>query len=501
MAPIHLACRVGSTHSIKAIFYWSSDHDRHTIQHLALDDGRIPIHIACQHGHLEAVKALVEEMMDPPRVAVIIQARNALNQWNALHYASHSGHLHVVKYLVETHNVRIENLIQNPLSVSPLDCAAKEGHGDVVRYLVEQAGAGELLGQSSDSSALQAKLSPLDWATKRGHVDIVQYLLTKGSTPTARTLHLGADQGSKMLRVLVRSLPKSSTTILSAVVDYSSLFHCEWLSGSFLMTNRRTSFAEVCRDHRHWRTWNLLALILHRFYFSNSSAEVPPLYQLSNQVDAKVTVSRKIARPVARPLPSNLSAIEGTEDRSNVTTQSCQVGVPHQPPARRDGDEYEEVVEIVEFENSKESDFSWMLHAAASMEGAPSSVIFLLAGMFPSQLGMRHRGFTPLLLACRSSCRMDTIATLIECDPRTAAIRESTQRGYLPLAAAMSAGNPPAVLTQIIRAYPPALLELDGAGWSSLRVAAYYADLSSFYWYLRNCPAMALDVLKRLEND
>jgi hypothetical protein len=361
---------------------------------------------------------------------------------------------------------------------------------------VEEAGAGELLTQTRGSSTLPAQLSPLDWATKHGHVGIVQYLLTKGSIATAVTLHLGADHGPKMLRVLVASLPKSFSEILGTVADHSSLLHYEWLSGSVLMS-QCTSFTEVCLDHRHWRAFNLLALILHRYYFSNAPTDSPPLYQLSNQVDAKVTVRRKIVRPSTRRTRSGVAEINW-EDGCHVPTPS-QAGVHHQPPARHDDDEYEDVEEVVEFGNSKESDFSWMLHAAASMESSPSSVISLLARMFQSQLFVRHRGLTPLLLACRGSCSIDTITTLIESDPRTAAIRESTERGYLPLAAAMVDGRPPEVLTQIIRAYPPALLELDRAGCSSLHIAACYADLSSFYWYLRSLPAMALDALNRLE--
>jgi hypothetical protein len=161
-----------------------------------------------------------------------------------------------------------------------------------------------------------------------------------------------------------------------------------------------------------------------------------------------------------------------------------------------DDNEYEEVHEIVEFENSNEKDFSWMLHAATCLRSCPPSVISFLARMFPSQLITKHRGLTPMLIASRSPFNTSsTIAVLLACDPRAAAIRENTVRGFLPLAAALARSKPPEVLAKVISAYPPALLEL---GPNSLRVGACYAPLDSFYWFLRSSPDMALDILKRL---
>jgi ankyrin repeat protein len=88
------------------------------------------------------------------------------NNNNALVYASWNGHLEVVKYLVEEAgaNVHVDN-------DRVLRWASCYGNLDVVRYLVEETGA--------DIHAVNDYA--LERASYNGHLEIVKYLLSRGA--------------------------------------------------------------------------------------------------------------------------------------------------------------------------------------------------------------------------------------------------------------------------------------------------------------------------------
>ncbi|EFO20401.1 sex-determining protein fem-1 [Loa loa] len=93
--------------------------------------------------------------------------------------AARNGHFDVVKYLLEKGaDVSITGTVSFDGEIIPgapvLWAAAAAGHIDIVRYLVEKAGAD--INQTTQSNS-----SPLRGACYDGHFDIVQYLVKKGA--------------------------------------------------------------------------------------------------------------------------------------------------------------------------------------------------------------------------------------------------------------------------------------------------------------------------------
>eukprot|EP00736_Rhodelphis_marinus_P010780 Rmarinus@m.15792 len=157
--------------------------------------GWTPLFTAARNGHLEIVKCLVERGAD---------VNNDI-MWagTPLYAAAWYGHLEVVKYLVELganvdqihENGRsplhvacergwlpiVAYLVQKGARVPNLAELARDGHVEIVRYLVENAGA-------DCKTAMRDGETALYRAARHGHVAMVQYLVSKGCDLNAGTL-------------------------------------------------------------------------------------------------------------------------------------------------------------------------------------------------------------------------------------------------------------------------------------------------------------------------
>lgn len=119
------------------------------------------IHDACAEGQLTVVIEIIEK--DPTMVS---------RGYNGLSHLPHEcaaeeGHLEIVKYLVSKGcDIFSDNFYA-------LQSAAYEGHLDVVKYLVSIGG-----------DVTVANSYPIRWASGNGHLEVVKYLLSVGADLT-----------------------------------------------------------------------------------------------------------------------------------------------------------------------------------------------------------------------------------------------------------------------------------------------------------------------------
>jgi ankyrin repeat protein len=117
------------------------------------------LNIACLVGRLNVVKLLVA-------AGARLEAQ-ASDEMGALASAAWGGQLEVVKYLVE--EAGADENRADPGGLTPLICAAGEGHADVVAYLLSRPGI--------NSDAKTNQLVALIIACQNGHLRVVQVLL------------------------------------------------------------------------------------------------------------------------------------------------------------------------------------------------------------------------------------------------------------------------------------------------------------------------------------
>jgi ankyrin repeat protein len=90
-----------------------------------------------------------------------------------LNRACREGHLDVVEYLVEQGGAAMDS--QDNVGWTPLLHASRGGHFDVVRrYLVEQGGAAAVGVMINNGS------TPLNSACREGHLDVIRNLVEQG---------------------------------------------------------------------------------------------------------------------------------------------------------------------------------------------------------------------------------------------------------------------------------------------------------------------------------
>ena len=183
---------------------------------------------AIEAGDLAGLKRLVASGQVPV---------NAKGGYPPLHEAAGCGHLEMVRYLVE--EAGADPRVQNAQGITPLSIAACDGHLDIVRYLIEERGMDpteadatvglklpmlQMLASLITSRFLQG-CNPLHHACWSFRADVAEYLLENTRIdPLAKRKYaeyalLGAvrpleedeapDQGLPILELFHRKAPKA----------------------------------------------------------------------------------------------------------------------------------------------------------------------------------------------------------------------------------------------------------------------------------------------------
>jgi ankyrin repeat protein len=171
--PLHVAAQSGDLPKARAIIM-----DDPSSVNVWDPEGRTPLSVAAQAGRLDLVTLLVDK-------GAPIDARANYRGAPASTMAFYEDPA-TVKLL------RVKAPVQE-VGATPLHIAAKEGHLDVVRFLLERGAAVD--GNNDDAG------TPLSSAAAGGHVDIIRVLLDKGAridatdASGATPLHLAAQEG------------------------------------------------------------------------------------------------------------------------------------------------------------------------------------------------------------------------------------------------------------------------------------------------------------------
>ncbi|XP_064609703.1 ankyrin repeat and KH domain-containing protein 1-like [Liolophura sinensis] len=156
--------------------------------------GKTALILACEKGHLTVIKSLIKHGAAFVRcgsyvplftaaskghvgvIEEILQAGVPLNltdskQWNMLHYAAMNGQAGTVQYLMSKQCP----VLKSSNGVTPAFLAAMYGHLAVLQVFSEVHRSGNLVRASNSDSE-----SPLHMACKNGHLEVVQFLLQIG---------------------------------------------------------------------------------------------------------------------------------------------------------------------------------------------------------------------------------------------------------------------------------------------------------------------------------
>ena len=159
--------------------------------------GRTSLHYACANGNFQIVEYLILKDAD-------IFARDDKEN-SIIHSATIEGHLPLVKYLIEKHNIGINNKDED--GKTPLHIACEKGYQSIIDYFISKgadvfarddkgyyaihyAAIGGYLSivkylieqhNFDVNSKGSANVTPLHEACLNGHLQIVEYLISKGA--------------------------------------------------------------------------------------------------------------------------------------------------------------------------------------------------------------------------------------------------------------------------------------------------------------------------------
>lgn len=146
----------------------------------ALDeDNNNPLHCAIAHGHLNIVQYLLEN--DNSENAYVIHEKNGQT---AFHIAAQHGQLEIIKYLIDNQPKNTgdpssnwcNNSWTNKSGATPFFVAATNGHLEMITYLI--TAYQQLDVNKTATDRFQCILSE---TSKNGHLDVVNFLVNHGA--------------------------------------------------------------------------------------------------------------------------------------------------------------------------------------------------------------------------------------------------------------------------------------------------------------------------------
>ena len=123
-----------------------------------------PLHEACRRNHLPVVKYLVENC------GADVHATEQYAEATPLHEAVLGGHMAIVDYLI--YQAQADMMYKDKFGQTALHKAAKAGHVDLARYLVNRDPVGRWV-EAVDNK----KMTPLMEACENGHLAVVEFLV------------------------------------------------------------------------------------------------------------------------------------------------------------------------------------------------------------------------------------------------------------------------------------------------------------------------------------
>ncbi len=208
--PLMFASLMGRSHMVRILL------DKGANVSVLADNGFTALHVSAQRGYHAVSKMLVEAPAD-------LEA--ATNEGDtALHLASTKGHLGVMGVLIGAGANADSRKLKR---FTPLYMAAQEGHKDAVKMLL-RAKANPLLTNTDPETGITSV--PLDVAARKGHLEVVRELVQQvgiegcgGATGGLHALLLGAiHQHLDVMAVLTNAGVVDNGEALTTAVHFRS---------------------------------------------------------------------------------------------------------------------------------------------------------------------------------------------------------------------------------------------------------------------------------------
>uniref|UniRef100_A0A671R2E6 Ankyrin-1-like n=1 Tax=Sinocyclocheilus anshuiensis TaxID=1608454 RepID=A0A671R2E6_9TELE len=205
--PLHIACKKNHMRVMDLLLKHSASLEAVT------ESGLTPLHVSSFMGHLNIVKILMQKGASPHASNVKVET--------PLHMASRAGHCEVAEFLLQnaapvdakakvvtviclkcmTYRKRDIKLYFHQDDQTPLHCAARMGHNEMVKLLLEH--------KANPNSTTTAGHTSLHIASREGHAQTASILLDMNAQLTKMTkkgftpLHVAAKYGKVDVAVLL----------------------------------------------------------------------------------------------------------------------------------------------------------------------------------------------------------------------------------------------------------------------------------------------------------
>ena len=163
-SPLHEACECGSEKIVELLLKKGAQ-----IQE-ADREGVTPLHVACREGHVAIVKQLFLHGYDIKER--LVKAED-INGSSALHFAVESGVTEIVEVLLLN---GADPIAQKKNEVTPLHIAARNGHIEIAKYLLQYKGQSQG-GFNIIEMIEREQNTPLHFAAHFNQCEMIEYLV------------------------------------------------------------------------------------------------------------------------------------------------------------------------------------------------------------------------------------------------------------------------------------------------------------------------------------